>query len=101
DDRVAAVLGEAAQRLLALRGVGHFELDVGGAGLGLELFGAVIGSLVEGFVELAAKIVEDGRLDIRGESRKNHCGCGQEAENDTFHLLHTTAASFCGTPLTT
>jgi hypothetical protein len=52
------------------------------------------GSLIEGFVELAAEIIEDGRLDIRGESRKNHCGCGQEAENDTFHVIHTLSVIF-------
>ncbi|CDX32277.1 conserved hypothetical protein [Mesorhizobium sp. SOD10] len=94
DDRVTAVLGEAAQRLLALRSVGDLEFDIGDAGFLLELLGAVIGGLVEGFVELAAQIVENGRLHIRRESRKNHCGCGQKAKNDTFHVIHTLSVIF-------
>ncbi|WP_206523142.1 hypothetical protein, partial [Mesorhizobium sp. M7A.T.Ca.TU.009.02.1.1] len=24
----------------------------------------------------------------------NHCGCGQEAENDTFHVIHTLSVIF-------
>ena len=94
DDRVAAVLGEAAQRLFALRVVGDFELAIFDAGFGLELFGAVEGRLVEGFVELAAEIVEHRRLDVLGERRDEKCGCGQEAEDDTFHVIHTLSVVF-------
>jgi len=84
-----AVSPEAAQRLLALRGVRHLELDIGDARLLLELFRPVIGRLVERLVELAAEIVKQRRLDIGGKGRKRHGGCGQKAQNDTFHVIHT------------
>ena len=89
DDRVAAVLGEAAQRLLALRGVGNLEIDIVDAGLLLEFLGAVVGGLVEGFVELAAEIVEQRRLDVVGQRREHHRGCSEKPKNDTFHVIHT------------
>jgi hypothetical protein len=41
-----------------------FELDILDAGLGLELLGAAIGGLVEGFVELAAEIEQEAGLDV-------------------------------------
>jgi Fe2+ transport system protein FeoA len=63
DDGVVAAAGEAAQRLLALGVVLDLEIAVVDAGLGLELLGAGIGGLVEGFVELAAEVVDDRRLD--------------------------------------
>jgi hypothetical protein len=47
DDRIAAVLGEAAERLLALRRIGDFEVDIGDSGLFREQLGAVIGGFVE------------------------------------------------------
>ena len=94
DDRIAAVLGEAAQRLLALRGVGDFELDIFDAGLGLEFFRAVEGRFVERFVELSAEIVEQRRLDVGREGRKAQSGGGQKAKNDTFHVIHTLSVCF-------
>jgi hypothetical protein len=87
DDRVAAVLGEAAQRLLALRSVGDLELDIFDAGLGLELLGAVIGGLVERLVELAAQVEQQRRLVLR-EGRSG-IASGQKAKNDFFHVIHT------------
>ena len=89
-----AVAGEAAQRLLALRVVGGLEVAKLDAGLGLELLGAVEGGLVEGFVELAAQVVDDRRLDVGGECRKAHRGSGQKAKNDTFHVIHTLSVVF-------
>ena len=61
--------GEAAERLLALGVVLELEVDVGAAGVGLPLFGAVEGGFVEGFVELAAEVIDDGRI---GERRASH-----------------------------
>jgi hypothetical protein len=46
-DRVGALLGEAPRSLLALRGVLHFEFEIGFAGLGLPALGALVGRLVE------------------------------------------------------
>jgi hypothetical protein len=60
DDRVGAALGHAALGLLALRRVGDLELQVGLAGFLLPALGAVVGGLVEGLVELAAHVVDDG-----------------------------------------
>ena len=94
DDRIVAVFGEVAQRLLALRVVLDLEIAIFDAGFGLELLGAVEGRLVEGFVELAAEIVDDRRLDVRGEGRNGHRGCGQKAENDTLHVIHTLSVIF-------
>ena len=59
------VAGEPAQRLLALGVVLGLEIAVLDAGLLLELLGAGIDALVEGFVELAAEIVDDGGLERR------------------------------------
>ena len=94
DDRIAAVLGEAAQRLFALRGVGDFELDIGDAGLGLEFLGAVERRLVERLVEFAAEIVKQRRLNVGRERRKAQSGGGQKAEDDTFHVIHTLSVVF-------
>ena len=44
--------------------IADVELEDGNAGLGLELLGAVVGRLVEGFVELAAHVEDDGRLEV-------------------------------------
>ena len=63
-DRREAVFGEFAQDLLALRVVLDFEIAVGDAAVLLELFGAVEDAFVEGFVELAAEVVDDGGLDL-------------------------------------
>ena len=62
-DRREAVAGEAAQRLLALGVVLRLEIAVVGAGVLLELLGALIDALVEGLVELAAEIVDDCGLE--------------------------------------
>jgi len=94
DDRIAALLGEAAQRLLALRGVRHFELDIFDAGFGLELLGPVVGRLVERFVELAAEIIEQRRLRILRHGLEGEGGGGQQAEDDTFHVIHTLSVRF-------
>jgi hypothetical protein len=65
EDRAEAVAGEAAQGLLALGVVLGLEVAVLGAGLLLEPLGAGEDALVEGFVELAAEIVDDGGLHGR------------------------------------
>src|SRR5277367_1802340 len=68
-DRREAILGELAQDLLALRLVLDLEIAEIDAGLLLKLCRAVEDTLVERFVELAAKIIENGGLDFCGVSR--------------------------------
>ena len=68
-DRAEAVLGEFAQDLLALGVVLDFEVAEGDAGLLAEFGRAVEDALVEGFVELAAEIIDDGGLDVGGVGR--------------------------------
>ena len=69
-DRVDAATGEVAHCLFALGIVGDFEAAILDVEFLLELLGAVIDALVEGFVELAAEVVDDPRLEIGGGSRK-------------------------------
>ncbi len=64
DDRRMAIACETGQRLLALGVVLDLEVAIGDAGFLLEGLGAVIGGLVEGFVEFPADIEGDGRLDL-------------------------------------
>ena len=45
---------------------GDLELAVRDPGLLLEALGAVVGGLVEGLVELAAHVEDDGRLEVLG-----------------------------------
>ena len=97
-DRIAAVLGEAAQRLLALGLVGDLEFAIFDAGFGLELLCAVEGRFVERLVEFAAQIVEQCRLHVLRIGREGQRGCGQKAENDTFHLIHTLSVCFYWMP---
>ena len=63
-DRAESVLGELAQDLLALRIVLDLEVAEGDARLLRELGGAVEDAFVEGFVELAAEIVDYRGLDV-------------------------------------
>ena len=79
DDRRIAVAGEAAQRLLDLRVVGRLEIAELDAGLRLELLRADEDALVEGFVELAALVVDDGRLD-RGLRQRGDCREGDAGQ---------------------
>ena len=69
DDRVVPALREAAQRLLALGVLLEFELGVFDARLLLEPLGALVGGLVEGFVELAAPVEDDRRVGVLGMGR--------------------------------
>src|SRR5271155_1025125 len=62
-DRRETILGELAQDLLALRLVLDLKIAEIDAGLLLELCRAVEHALVERLVELAAKIIKNGRLD--------------------------------------
>jgi hypothetical protein len=94
DDRVVAVLGEFAQRLLALGVVLDFEVAVFDAALGLEFLRPVESGFVEGFVELAAEIINDRRLDVRGEGRDGHRCSGQKAQYETLHVIHTLSVVF-------
>ena len=71
DDRRMPVAGEAAQRLFDLRVVGRFEIAELDAGLGLELLGADEDAFVEGFVELAALVIDHGGLDRRLRHRRD------------------------------
>jgi hypothetical protein len=63
DDRRMAIAGEAAQGLLDLGVVGRLEIAEVDIRLLLELLGADEDTLVEGFIELAALVVDDRRLD--------------------------------------
>ena len=83
-NRREAILGELAEDLLALRLVLDLEIAEIDAGLLLELCRAVEHAFVERFVELAAKIIKNGRLNrvgrigryggkkTSGKSRRRH-----------------------------
>ena len=91
DDRAEAVLGEFAQDLLALGVVLDFEVAEGDVEFLAELGRAVEHALVEGFVELAAEIIDDGRLDLGGVSRGGEeaaraNGGGQETSSANEHF---------------
>ena len=77
-DRREAVFGEFAQHLLALRVVLDFEVAEVDAGVLLEFGRAVEDAFVEGFVELAAEVVDDRGLDIGGEGRRRRHQRGGE-----------------------
>ena len=84
DDRVVPVLGEAAQRLLAL-GVGlELELVVLDAGLLLEALGALEGGLVERAVELAAEVEDHRRLALLRPGRAAAVAISAAAEARVF-----------------
>src|SRR5215213_3612566 len=84
EDRTEAVAGEAAQRLLALGVVLGFEIPVLGAGLLLEALSPGGDPLVEGLIELAAEIVDDGGLEDRSlrEGRRRREGETRERETE-------------------
>ena len=73
-------------RLLALGLVGDLELAIGDAGLGLELLGAVEHAFVEGLVELAADVEDDGGLVVcRESSGRRHGNGGDGGEQITSY----------------
>ena len=80
-DGVRPLRSEAAEGLLALRVVLQFEVGEGAAGLGLPGLGAVIGRLVEGFVELAAEVIDHGRVG-EGSTGEQH-GTGDAGSKST------------------
>ena len=69
DDRAEAVLGELAEDLLALRLVLDLEIPEFDSGLVAKLGRAVEHAFVERLVELAAKVINDGWLDVCGGGR--------------------------------
>ena len=71
DDGRKALLGELADGLLALGVARNLEVAVIAAGFLLVLLGAIIGSLVEGFVELAATVIDQRRISKRRASDKS------------------------------
>jgi hypothetical protein len=79
-DRVGTFLGEAPGGLLALRGVLHFEFEIGFARLGLPALGTLVRRLVERTVELAAEFVDDGRLGLHPTGAGQHPG-GRHAQH--------------------
>src|SRR5579863_2712647 len=91
-DRGKAVFGELAQDLLALRLVLDLEIPKFDAGLLGEAGRAVENALVERFVELAAKVIDDGRLDLgrvggeRGEQSAANRG-GEETGHAYGHCI--------------
>ena len=66
DDDVGAAPGHGAERLLALGFLGDFELAVLDPAFLLEALGAGIGRFIEGLVELAAHVEDDGGLEALG-----------------------------------
>ena len=66
DDGVGTLAGKAAQGLLALGIVLQFEIEIIAAGFGLPGLGAIIGGFVERLVELAAEIIDHGRVGEGG-----------------------------------
>ena len=86
-DRREAVLGEFAQHLLALRVILDFEIAEVDAALLLEPRRAVEDAFVEGFVELAAEIIDHGRLDLgrvsRGGGEETACANGGRQETSS------------------
>ena len=99
-----AVLGELAQDLLALRVVLDLEVAEGDVDLLLELGRAVEHAFVEGLVELAAEIIDHGRLDRRrrkrggGEETARANGGGQEtvSANEHFNSSRLRREPKCG-----
>ena len=79
--RLRTMRSIACSRWASLR---HLELEVGHAGLLLELLGAVVGGLVERLVELAAHVEDDRGLEVLGgrRSRGQRQGERQGAELD-------------------
>ncbi len=76
----------APHRLLALGFVGDLELHHLDAGLVHELLDAVPDALVEGFVELAAHVEDDGGLEL-GSLRYSGNG-GQRGPSDQMFQTH-------------
>ncbi len=86
-DRAEAVAREAAQGLLALGVVLRLEIAVIRTGLLLVLLGAHMDALVEGFVELAAEVVDDRRLEsVLREDGGRGKGEAREREAEAWWL---------------
>ena len=91
-DGVGARLGQAAERLFTLRLGLHFQFLVGAAGFLGPALRAGEGRLVEGLVELAAK-VEDQRRFGQGRSARQ---CRQRhARKQRFRQGHKETSSCC------
>jgi hypothetical protein len=65
-----ALGSELTDGLLALGVAGDFQIGIAAAGIGLVLFGAGVGAFVEGFVELAAAIIDECGVCERGAGQK-------------------------------
>ncbi len=101
-DRRETVLGEFAQGLLALGVVLDFEIAKVDAGVLLEFFRAVEDAFIEGFVELAAEVVDHGGLDVGGEDRRRSEQRRGEARKHSRQLTagHANLPLFISTGLT-
>jgi hypothetical protein len=81
DDRAGATLRKSQRGLLALRRVLDLELEVRLAGVFLPALGAVERGLIERLVELAAELVDDGRLRLRQCADEQSCKDGGGLQN--------------------
>ena len=94
DDGAGALLGHAAQGLLALRLIGDLKLEVLFAGLFLPLFHAVVGGFVERLVKFATHVEHD-RWFGRGREARSQ-GCGQDSQTGIHHQFHGGSLSKVG-----
>ncbi len=88
-----AAAGEIAQRLLALGIVLDLKIAIVHSRFALEALGAGIGGLVEALVELAAKVIDHGGLDLLGGhlSGEQHC----RSRGEPFQMHHLLPAYRC------
>ena len=80
--------GEATQGLFVLGFIGGFEIAVFYAEFLGELFCPHMGGLVEGFVEFAAHVIDDGGVDGQGIAGEQHQNQGNESGMVNLRDMH-------------
>ena len=102
DDRILAALGEPPQRLLELRLVAGLEFGDSDRAFLLEFLGAGAHALVEGFVELSARAVDNGRPDLglraqwRQHAHRNQGDCRSQPALHGRSLAFLDCPAKCG-----
>ncbi len=86
-DRVRPGFGQTTQRLFALGFRLHLDFAIRPAGFLNPTLRAVIGRFVEGFVELAAQIEDQGRIGACGAGTQCDSGSGTKQFGHHGHLL--------------
>ena len=84
-DWIVACFGKAADRLLTLCVGLDLNLGIRAASFLCPTFGTIVGAFVEGFVELAAKVEEDGGVCRR--STGSECQRSRRAK-EFLHKCH-------------